>query len=79
MRQNEMQHLWMASQRGKGPAGQAVERKRVVTMKEFEVYRGNDTDLVDVIHARSYEQAVWIARKKGYGKGFRIVEVKDNG
>ena len=48
-------------------------------MKEVEVYRGNDTDLVDVIHARSYEQAMWIAKKKGYGKGFRIVEVTDNG
>lgn len=45
-------------------------------MKEFEVYRGNDTDLVDVIYARTYQAAVWQARKKGYGEGFRIVEVK---
>lgn len=45
-------------------------------MKEFEVYRGNDTDLVDVIYARTYEAAVVMARKKGYGEGFRIVEVK---
>ena len=45
-------------------------------MKEFEVYSGNDTDLVDVIYARTYEAAVVMARKKGYGKGFRIVEVR---
>lgn len=45
-------------------------------MREFEVYRGNDTDLVDVIYARTYEGAVRKARMMGYGEGFRIVEVE---
>ena len=47
-----------------------------MSMREFEVYRGNDTDLVDVIYARTYEAAVRKARKMGYGEGFRIVEVE---
>lgn len=45
-------------------------------MKEFEVYRGDDYDLVAVIRARTYEEAQWKARKLGYGEGFRIVEVE---
>ncbi len=45
-------------------------------MKEYEIYRGSDSDLVDVVRARTYEQAVWIARKLGYGPEFRIVEVE---
>ena len=46
-------------------------------MKEFEVYRkGGYLDLVAVIYARTYEEAVKKARKLGYGKGFRIVEVE---
>lgn len=45
-------------------------------MKEFEVYRvGGYLDLVTVIHARTYDEAVQKARRLGYGKGFRIVEV----
>lgn len=48
-------------------------------MKEFEVYRESGyLDLVCVIQARTYEEAVRKARKLGYGKDFRIVEV-DNG
>ena len=45
-------------------------------MKEYEIYRGSDSDLVDVVRARTYEQAVRIARKLGYGPEFRIVEVE---
>lgn len=48
-------------------------------MKEFEIYRGDDLDLVDIIRARTYEQATKAARKKGYGDGFRIVEVEEYG
>lgn len=44
-------------------------------MKEFEIYRGDDWDLVAVIKARTYEEAERRARKLGYGDGFRIVEV----
>ncbi len=45
-------------------------------MKEFEVYREcGYLDLVAVIRARSYEEAVEKARKMGYGKEFRIEEV----
>ena len=48
-------------------------------MKEYEVYREcGYLDLVCVIHARTYEEAVDEARKMGYGKEFRIEEV-DNG
>ena len=48
-------------------------------MNEYEVYREcGYLDLVAVIHATSYEEAVDEARKLGYGKGFRIEEV-DNG
>ena len=48
-------------------------------MKEFEVYRESGyLDLVAVIYARTYEEAKQEARKMGYGKEFRIVEV-DNG
>lgn len=46
-------------------------------MKEWEVYRGDDLDLVTVIHARTYENALWIAKKMGFwGREYRIVEVK---
>lgn len=45
-------------------------------MKEFEVYRGDDSDLVAVIRARTYEDAERKARMLGYGAGFRIVEVE---
>lgn len=49
-------------------------------MKEFEVYRESGyLDLVAVIRARTYEEAVDKARKMGYGKEFRIVEVEDDG
>lgn len=49
-------------------------------MKEYEIYRDSGyLDLVDVIRARSYEEAVVKARKLGYGKEFRIVEVEDDG
>ena len=49
-------------------------------MKEYEVYREcGYLDLVAVIHANSYEEAEEEARKLGYGKGFRIEEVDDNG
>lgn len=44
-------------------------------MNEFEVYRGDDWDLVAVIRARTYEEAERKARSLGYGRGFRIVEV----
>ena len=47
-------------------------------MKEFEVYREcGYLDLVAVIHARTYDEAVLKARKLGYGEGFRIVEVEE--
>lgn len=47
-------------------------------MKEYEVYRASGyLDLVAVIRAYSYEEAVKKARKMGYGKGFRIVEVEE--
>ena len=46
-------------------------------MKEFEVYRERGyLDLVTVVYARSYEEAVKQARKLGYGKEFRIKEVE---
>ena len=48
-------------------------------MKDYEIYRGDDSDLVDVIRARTYEQAVRKARKMGYGPEFRIVEVEEYG
>lgn len=45
-------------------------------MKEFEVYREcGYLDLVAVIRARTYEEAVAEARKQGYGKEYRIEEV----
>ena len=45
-------------------------------MREFEVYRDSGyMDLVTVIMAYSYEEAVKKARKMGYGRGFRIIEV----
>ena len=48
-------------------------------MKEYEVYREcGYLDLVAVIKARTYKEAVQEARKLGYGKEFRVVEV-DNG
>jgi hypothetical protein len=48
------------------------------SMKEYEVYRASGyLDLVAVIRAYSYEEAVKKARKMGYGKGFRIVEVEE--
>ena len=48
-------------------------------MREVEVYRETGyLDLVCVIQANSYEEAVRKARRMGYGKDFRIVEV-DNG
>lgn len=49
-------------------------------MKEFEVYRERGhLDLVAVINARSYEEAVKKARKMGYGKEFRLEEVEQYG
>lgn len=49
-------------------------------MKEFEVYRETGyLDLVAVIKAWCYEEAVKEARKMGYGKGFRIEEVEEDG
>ena len=49
-------------------------------MREFEVYREfGALDLVAVIHARSYDEAVKKARKLGYGKEFRIEEVEEYG
>ena len=48
-------------------------------MKDYEIYRGDDSDLVDVVRARTYEQAVRKARKMGYGPEFRIVEVEEYG
>lgn len=48
-------------------------------MKEYEVYRESGyLDLVAVIKAMTYEEAVEEARQMGYGKEFRIEEV-DNG
>lgn len=47
-------------------------------MREFEVYRDfGYEDLVCVIRANSYEEAVKKARRMGYGAGFRIVEVEE--
>lgn len=47
-------------------------------MKEFEVYRESGyLDLVAVIRAKTYEEAVEKARRLGYGKGFRIEEVEE--
>lgn len=47
-------------------------------MKTFEVYRNSGyLDLVAVIRARTYEDAVRKARSLGYGNGFRIVEVEE--
>ena len=49
-------------------------------MKEYEVYRKNGyLDLVAVIKAKTYEEAREKAHKLGYGKGFRIEEVEENG
>ena len=49
-------------------------------MKEYEVYRESGyLDLVAVIKARTYEEAKEEAMKLGYGKGFRIEEVEDDG
>ena len=49
-------------------------------MKEFEVYRESGyLDLVTVIRARSYEEAVKKAHKLGYGDEYRIEEVEDYG
>lgn len=46
-------------------------------MNEYEVYRESGyLDLVAVINANTYEEARHEARKLGYGKGFRIEEVK---
>lgn len=46
-------------------------------MKEYEVYRESGyLDLVAVIKANTYEEAQQEARKMGYGKEFRIVEVE---
>ena len=48
-------------------------------MKEFEIYRESGyLDLVAVIKADTYEEAVVQARRLGYGKGFRIEEVEDD-
>ena len=48
-------------------------------MKEYEVYREcGYLDLVAVIKARTYEEALYKAKEMGYGKEFRIEEV-DNG
>ena len=47
-------------------------------MKEFEVYRESGyLDLVAVIRAKTYEEAVEKARRLGYGKGFHIEEVEE--
>lgn len=48
-------------------------------LKEYEIYRGDDSDLVTVIRARTYDGAEWKARKMGYGPEFRIVEVEEYG
>ena len=49
-------------------------------MKEYEVYRETGyLDLVAVIKARTYKEAREEAKKMGYGKGFRIEEVEDDG
>ena len=48
-------------------------------MNEYEVYREcGYLDLVAVIKADTYEEAVQKAKRMGYGKGFRVEEV-DNG
>lgn len=48
-------------------------------MKEFEVYRESGyLDLVAVIHAITYEEAVEEARRLGYGKEFRVEEVEND-
>jgi hypothetical protein len=62
---------------GSGKEAHGADGEGGAGMKQYEVYRGNDTDLVDVIYARTYEEACRKARKKGYGKGFRVVEVRD--
>ena len=42
-------------------------------MKEYEVYREDGyLDLVDVINARTYDEAVRKARSLGYGKGSEL-------
>ena len=47
-------------------------------MKEYEVYREDGyLDLVAVIRARTYDEAVRKARSLGYGEGFRIEEVEE--
>lgn len=47
-------------------------------MKEYEVYREDGyLDLVAVILARTYDEAVRKARSLGYGEGFRIEEVEE--
>ena len=49
-------------------------------MKEFEVYRESGyLDLVTVIRARSYDEAVDKAYQMGYGDEYRIEEVEDYG
>ena len=49
-------------------------------MREYEVYREcGYLDLVAAIKAGTYEEASEEAQKMGYGKGFRIEEVEDNG
>ena len=49
-------------------------------LREFEVYRQTGyLDLVAVVKARSYDEAVVKARRMGYGKGFRVEEVYGNG
>ena len=49
-------------------------------MKEYEVYRETGyLDLVAVIKANTYEEAREEAKMMGYGKGFRIVEVEEDG
>ena len=48
-------------------------------MNEYEVYREcGYLDLVAVIRADTYEEAVLKAKRMGYGNGFRVEEV-DNG
>lgn len=50
-------------------------------LKEYEVYRESGyLDLVCVIRAGSYDEAVWKARKMGYDqRNYRIEEVEDDG
>jgi hypothetical protein len=76
MPEDELQQLRLESCCCKGAAGCAPEGNGGTVMKEFEVYRGDDYDLVAVIRARTYEEAMWKARKLGYGKEFRLVEVE---